>query len=149
MAASATAFTDYAAATNNAAATSNAATATAATDDDAATNAITTKNSSTPNNSASSADAAAWLLADANYGKAAFWMVENNPAHTTATSTNSGIPALKEAWTNFQGISNKTTESDMVDTKKVCQPGKIYKNFQHRSETKPLTLTNSQLNHKK
>ncbi len=52
-------------------------------------------------------------------------MVENNPAHTTATSTNSGILALKEAWTNFHGISNKTTESDMVDTEKVCQPGKF------------------------
>jgi hypothetical protein len=123
MGAAATAVTDNAAATNNANATSNAATATAATDNDAATAATTTKNSSTPNNSAPSADAAAWLLADANYGKAATRMVENNPAYTTATSTNSGIPALKEAWTNFSGISNKTTESDIVDTEKVCQTG--------------------------
>jgi hypothetical protein len=53
-------------------------------------------------------------------------MVENNPAHITATSTNSGIVALKEAWTNFHGISNKTTESNMVNTeRKVCQPGKF------------------------
>ncbi len=53
-------------------------------------------------------------------------MVENNPAHTTEKSTNSGVPALKEAWTNFHGISNKTTESNMVDTEKVCQHGKFF-----------------------
>jgi hypothetical protein len=120
VAAAATAVIDNAAATNNAAATSNAVAATAATDDDVATNAATTKSSSTPNDSAPSADAVAWLLAKANYRKAATQMVEKNPAHITATSTNSGIPALEEAWTNFHGISNKTTESDMVDTEKVC-----------------------------
>jgi hypothetical protein len=123
MAAAATAITNNTAATNDADATSNATAATTATDNDAATDATTTKNSSTPKNFAPSADAAAWLLADANYGKAATRMVENNLAHTTATSTNSGIPALKEAWTNLHGISNKTTESDMVDAEKVCQPG--------------------------
>ncbi len=123
MVAAATAVTNNTAATNNATATSNATAATAATDNDAATDTTTTENSSTPNNSAPSADAAAWLLADANYGKAATRMVENNPAHTTARSTNSGILALKEAWSNFHGISNKTTESDMVGTEKVCQPG--------------------------
>jgi hypothetical protein len=92
------------------------------------------KNSSTPNKSTPTAVLA--TSAEESTTTATKAMVENKPAHASATSNESTattqlvnntkdscILALEEAWTSFHGNSNSSTESDMIVTKKVCEPG--------------------------
>ncbi len=64
--------------------------------------------------------------------------IENKPAHASVTSDESTattqllnntkdscIPALEDAWTSFHDNRNSSTESDVIVTKKVCEPEKF------------------------